>query len=74
MKRILVPLLFLIGGFVSLYLVLKSNVCTVEHAWERNSNGGVVQTCKCKGKQLEVKNDLPVDGDRVTICVGIIEK
>lgn len=74
MKKVLLllTLLILIVAAVLYYSPTEKytvdNICSIEGGWV-----GVVQTCTCNGQEKEVKNDLYRDGDRITICIGVIE-
>jgi hypothetical protein len=68
-----IALLLLIPFIVSIIFIVRfgfrDNVCTKESFW-----GGVLQTCNCLGYEYEMYDNLYMDGERGTICIGVIKE
>ena len=68
MKKVVVIFLLLVGAIIlaSLFMV---NTCSLKTGWAV----GVQRSCECSGIEWTLYNQLPVDGDMKTACIGVIK-
>jgi len=67
MKKVFILLIPTLAMVFLILILLKTNTCSIE------GEVGIIQICNCKGYEIQIKNDLPFDGSRITICLGLIQ-
>jgi hypothetical protein len=66
------PLIFIVIFLLLVVVVSIFFISSCDH--ETGWRVGPQVTCTCRGLKITTRNDLPVDGDRVSYCIGVIEQ
>lgn len=68
MKKMIVIFLLAVATIIIVSLLLV-RTCSLQTGW----NVGVQKSCECSGIEWTLYNQLPVDGDMKTVCIGVIK-
>jgi len=68
MKKVVVMFLLVVAAIILAGLLLV-HTCSLGTGW----GVGVQKSCECSGVEWTLYNQLPVDGDMRTVCIGVIK-